>query len=94
MAQEASANPQTRTRSLRTCWKLNRQTDGWSVAKNGDSCWFKKAGVGGGGQGIFGKWGTAHHSDPVIEMDFENKSQDLAVKMVTRNDPAGKQAAG
>ena len=40
--------------------------------------------------GIFGKWGTAHHSDPVMEMDFENKSKDLAVKMVTRKDPAGK----
>lgn len=59
-------------------------------AKNRDSCWFKK----GGGRGIFGKWGTAHHSDPVTEKDFENKSKDLAVKMVTHNDPAGKQAAG
>lgn len=58
-------------------------------AKNRDLCWFKK-----GGQGIFGKWGTAHHSEPVTEMDFENKRKDLAVKMVTCNDSAGKQAAG
>lgn len=62
--------------------------------RTGTRVGLKKRGSGGGGQGIFGKWGTAHHSDPVIEMDFENKSQDLAVKMVTRNDPAGKQAAG
>lgn len=58
-------------------------------AKNRDSCWVKKR-RGGAERGIFGKWGTAHHSDLVMEMDFENKSKDLAVKMVTRKDPAGK----
>ena len=58
-------------------------------AKNRDSCWLKKR-WGGAEWGIFGKWRTAHHSDPVMEMDLENKSKDLAVKMVTRKDPAGK----
>ena len=56
-------------------------------AKNRDLCWLQK---GGAERGICGKWGTAHHSDPVMEMDFENKSKDLAVKMVTGKDPAGK----
>ena len=66
-----------------------QQTDQWLEhgLRTGTRVGFKK---GGAERGIFGKWGTAHHSDPVMETDFENKSKDLAVKMVTRKDPAGK----
>lgn len=67
-----------------------QQTDQW--LEHGlitETRGFKKR-RGGAERGIFGKLGTAHHSDLVMEVDFENKSKDLAVKMVTRKDPAGK----